>query len=59
MTADPIEEVRAIREELARRYDYDLDAIVRALQKASSDAGRRPVSLPPKAVPDQTARKLG
>jgi hypothetical protein len=61
MARDPIvQEVRSIREEFARRHDYDLDAIVQALQKASSDAGRRLVSLPPKPVPeDQELRNLG
>ena len=51
MTRDPIvEEVRCIREEFAKRYSYDVDAIVRALQKASAEAGRQLVSLPPKPV---------
>ena len=49
MIRDPIvEEVRAIRDELAKRHNYDIDAIVRALQKASLDEGRQPVSLPPR-----------
>ena len=49
MARDPIvEEVRRIREELAARHDNDLDAIVRALRKASEDGGRKVVSLPPR-----------
>jgi hypothetical protein len=49
MIRDPIvDEVRAIRDEFAKRYDYDIDAIVRALQQASVDEGRQLVSLPPK-----------
>ena len=61
MVRDPIvEEVRAAREEFAKQYDYDIDAIVRALQKASADAGRQLVSLPPKSVPeDERVRKAG
>ena len=61
MTRDPIvEEVRAIRDEFAKRYNYDLDAIVAALQKASTDAGRQLVSLPPKPVPDdEKVRRVG
>jgi len=49
MIRDPIvEEVRAIRDELAKRHKYDIDAIVRALQKASVDEGRLLVSFPPR-----------
>lgn len=61
MTRDPIvEEVRAIREAFAKQYDYDVDAIVRALQKASADTGRQLVSFPPKPVPeDEQVRKVG
>jgi hypothetical protein len=51
MTRDPVvDEVRAIRDELARRHNYDIDAIVRALQKASVDGGRELVSFPPRPV---------
>ena len=49
MIRDPIvDEVRAIRDELAKRHNYDIDAIVRALQQASVDEGRQLVSFPPK-----------
>jgi hypothetical protein len=49
MNRDPIvDEIRAIRDDLAKRYDYGIDAIVRALQKASVDEGRQLVSLPPR-----------
>ena len=49
MIRDPIvEEVRAVRDELAKRHGYDIGAIVRALQKASVDEGRQLVSLPPR-----------
>lgn len=59
MIRDPIvEEIRAIRDELAKRHDYDIDAIVRALQKASADEGRQLVSLPPRpSVPRDEDRK--
>jgi hypothetical protein len=49
MNRDPIvDEIRAIRDDLAKRYNYDIDAIVQALQKASVDEGRQLVSLPPR-----------
>ena len=41
MTKDPIvEEIHAIREEIAKRYNYDLDAIVEAMR----DGGNAPPS---------------
>ncbi|MBI4602265.1 MAG: hypothetical protein HY721_09925 [Planctomycetes bacterium] len=53
MSRDPIvEEVRAIRDQFAARHNYDLDAIVSALKKASEDSGRQVVSLPPRPVAD-------
>ena len=51
MATDPIvDEIHAIREEIARRHGYDLDAIVEALQKASAQSGRQVVTLPPRPV---------
>lgn len=47
-----VEEVRAAREAFAKQYNYDIDAIVKALQEASAKAGRELVSLPAKPVPD-------
>jgi hypothetical protein len=49
MNRDPIvDEIRAIRDDFAKRYNYDIDAIVLALQKASADEGRKTISLPPR-----------
>jgi hypothetical protein len=46
---DPIvAEVRKAREEYARRFNYDLDAICNDLQQRQSQAGRKVVSFPPK-----------
>lgn len=51
MTPDPIvEEVRAVREAFAKRHDYDIEAIVRALQEASVREGRQLVTLAPKPL---------
>jgi hypothetical protein len=51
MIRDPIvAEVRAIRDELAKRHNYDIDAIVQALQKASVDEGRQLISLSPRPL---------
>ena len=49
MTKDPIvEEVRKIRDEYARQFDYDLDAIFRDLQEKQKQSGKQVVSFPPK-----------
>ena len=54
MAQDPIvEEVRAIRDAFAKRYNYDIDAIVRALQEASADEGRQVVPLPSKHIKEE------
>lgn len=51
---DPIvEEVRRARDAHAKRFNYDLDAIVKDLQKREKELGLTPVSLPPK----RTSRK--
>ena len=49
MIHDPIvDEVRRAREEYAKRFNYDLDAICRDLQKKQSSKGKKVVSFPPK-----------
>lgn len=49
MKDDPIvEEVRKHREEYAKKFNYDLDAICRDLQKKQEESGKVVVSFPPK-----------
>jgi hypothetical protein len=59
MANDPIvDEIHAIREEIARRHDYNLDAIVETFQKTSAKSGRHVVTLPPRpVVKPERARK--
>jgi hypothetical protein len=46
---DPIvAEVRKARDEYARSFNYDLDAICKDLQQRQAQAGRKVVSFPPK-----------
>ena len=46
---DPIvEEVRAFRDEHAKRFKYDLDAIFADIRRHQSASGRPLVRLPPK-----------
>ena len=49
MIEDPIvEEVRRIRDEYARKFNYDLDAICEDLKKKQAESGRKLVSFPPR-----------
>ena len=46
MSKDPIvEEIRKIREERARKLNFDIRAIVADAQKRQTDSGRRIVSF--------------
>lgn len=48
---DPIvEEVRRVRGEHAKKFDYDLEAIVRDVKRHEREKGREVVSLPRQAV---------
>ena len=53
MKRDPIvEEVRAIRDEIARQHNYDLRAIMQMLRETEEKSGREHVSpTPPKVEP--------
>mgnify|MGYP000557267985 CR=1 FL=1 len=49
MWKDPIvEEVRKVRQALAAKFDYDVDAIWRDLREQQARSGRKIVSFPPK-----------
>jgi hypothetical protein len=53
-----VEEIRAIREEHARKYDYDLRAIFDALKEEEKKSGRKIVSFHPKRFsPYKTGQK--
>lgn len=55
-----IEEVRAIRDALAKEHGYDVRAIVTALQREETQSGKQFISLPPKRLPKEDAeRKAG
>ncbi len=48
---DPIvEEVRKARDDYAKKFNYDLDAICQDLQQKQGKGGRKVVSFPPKTV---------
>ncbi|WP_446010308.1 hypothetical protein [Candidatus Electrothrix sp.] len=49
MIDDPlIEEIRRNRNEYAKKFNYNLDAICRDLEKKQKLSGRKVVSFPPK-----------
>ncbi len=51
MCEDPIvAEVRRWRDEYAKKFNYDLDAICRDAQEKQGKDGRKVVSFPPKRV---------
>ncbi|NOT48623.1 MAG: hypothetical protein HOP17_12850 [Acidobacteria bacterium] len=57
MFEDPIvEEVRRVRDKLAARFDYNIEAIVENARKEQAASGRNTVSLPPRKP---GARRLG
>ena len=61
MSRDPIvDEVRAIREAIAKEHGNDLKAIVAYFQRQDAASAIKGVSLPPKHLPDlDRARKAG
>ena len=60
MTPDPIvEEVRAIRDEIARAHDYDIDALFEALRKMEAASGRQHISLSPRRAAQPVAAPDG
>ncbi len=51
MLKDPIvEEVRALRDDYAKQFDYDIDAIYRDIKKQEAKSKRKFVSLSPKRI---------
>ncbi len=52
MYSDPVvDEVRAVREEYARRFNYDIRAIVRDMREEATRQGLKLVTLPPRRLP--------
>lgn len=53
MIPDPIvEEIRAIRDEIAKEHDYDINAIFEALRRLDATSAAQHVSLPARTVTD-------
>jgi hypothetical protein len=60
MIRDPIvDEVRKAREEYAKQFNLDLDAMFDDLQRRQRESGRKTVSFPPKQRPAVVAAPDG
>jgi hypothetical protein len=58
MLEDPIvNEVRRVREDHARRFNYDLDAIFRDIKEQEKRSGRRLRRFAPRAAIPETASR--
>jgi hypothetical protein len=54
---DPIvDEIHRIREEHAKKFDYNVDAIFRELQEQQRRSGRKYLTLAPKRLSNGTGR---
>jgi len=54
MSVDPIvEEVRAVRDRLAARFDYDIASILRHLRELETTSGVRHVECPPGGLAEE------
>ena len=52
VSRDPIvEEVRAVRDAIAKEFDYDVERIGRAMQERQSKSDRPVVRLLPRRIP--------
>ena len=59
MTRDAIvDEVRAIRDEIAKAYDYDINAIFAALRQMDAAGRGHHVSLAPRHTSDQSPARI-
>ena len=60
MLNDPIvEEVREIRRLHAKRFNYDLEAIVQDLKRQERESNQRFVTFPPRRLAPVTATNTG
>jgi rRNA-processing protein FCF1 len=58
-TDSVIDEVRAVRDAIAREHDYDLASICRAIRERTRAAGIQTVTLPPRpAVLEDVAERV-
>jgi hypothetical protein len=46
----PVDEIRAIRDALAKEHDYDIEKIAQSIKGREMQGGRKVVCLPPRRV---------
>ena len=51
---DPIDEIHRTRDEHAKKFNYDIDAIIADLRRREKEQGITTVSLPPKRIEKKT-----
>ncbi len=51
---DPIDEIHRIRDEHAKKFNYDIDAVIADLKRMEKEEGIKTVALPPKRVEKKT-----
>jgi hypothetical protein len=53
-TDDPLTEIRKFRDEHAKKFNYDVDAIIADLRRREKELGIKTVTLPAKQIPKKT-----
>lgn len=53
-----IQEVRAIREDLAARHDYDVRALYEEAKRREREGGRKVIQLEPRRIEETTERSV-
>ena len=51
---DPIDEIHRFRDEHAKKFNYDIEAIIADLKRREKDAGVKSLLLPAKRIPKMT-----
>lgn len=51
---DPIDEIHRFRDEHAKKFNYDVDAIIADLKRREQEQAVKTVALPPKRVEKKT-----
>lgn len=51
---DPVDEIHRYRDEHAKKFNYDIDAIIADLRSREKEEGIKTVALPAKHVPKKT-----
>ena len=51
---DPLDEIHKARDEHARKFNYDVDAIIADLRRREKAEGIKTVALPAKRIPKKT-----